>query len=127
MPGFQERIFADIPSGGSNNRRMRGKYDGFKLKVHDKDTLLLNKTTVDLRYVEQLQDIEQTRALGYLLKYSLEHYPGQKISLTRLVQTLEKQLKESGFQFLFSGSYIPAGLALPRIQEIYACFNRYRG
>ena len=106
---------------------MRGKYDGFKLKVHGKDTLLLNKTTVDLRYVEQLQDIEQTRALGYLLKYSLEHYPGQKISLTRLVQTLEKQLKESGFQFLFSGSYIPAGLALPRIQEIYACFNRYRG
>ena len=45
-----------------------GKTDRLKIKVHGKDGFLLGKQEVDLRYVEQIVDSEQTAALGTALK-----------------------------------------------------------
>ena len=44
-----------------------GKPDRLKIKVHGKAGFLLGRQEVDLRYVEQLIDPEQTAALGLLL------------------------------------------------------------
>ena len=43
-----------------------------------------------------------------------------------LLIPLDSQLKKQGLDFFSEGSYIPCGYAMPRIQEIYSCFNRYR-
>ena len=41
-----------------------------KLKVMGRESLMLGKEQLDLRYLEQLADREQTQTLGYLLKYA---------------------------------------------------------
>ena len=99
--------------------------DRMKMKVHGKDGFSLDHQEIDLRYVEQLIDTEQTAALGLLLKYAFEHLVDGKRTIPQIVQFLEKQLKQKGLSFLEEGS-IPCGYAMPRVQEIYSCFNRCR-
>ena len=105
------------------------KGDGFKvlkLKVHGKDSFSLGKETIDLRYIEQIADSEQTAALGQLLKYAREHLIDNKKNLSKVIELLEKKLEKEGLSGICSSSYTPCGLAMPRKQEIYSCFNRYR-
>lgn len=103
-----------------------GQPERLKTKVHGKDGFSLGKTEVDLRYVEQLIDSEQTASLALLLKYACEHLIDGKHTLPEIVAYLDAQLKKQGLSFFSEGSYIPCGYAMPRIQEIYSCFNRYR-
>jgi hypothetical protein len=97
-----------------------------KVKVMGKDGFALGRQNVDLRYMEQLVDSEQTAALGLLLKYAVEHLIDGKRTLPEIADYLEKQLETKGLSFFAEGSYIPGGYAIPRVQEIYACLNRYR-
>ena len=109
------------------SRRSRpGQPERLKTKVHGKDGFSLGKTEVDLRYVEQLIDSEQTASLALLLKYACEHLIDGKRTLPEIITYLDTQLKRQGLSFFSEGSYIPCGYAMPRIQEIYSCFNRYR-
>nr|WP_302232414.1 ABC-ATPase domain-containing protein [uncultured Blautia sp.] len=103
-----------------------GQPERLKTKVHGKDDFSLGKTEVDLRYVEQLIDSEQTASLALLLKYACEHLIDGKRTLPEIITYLDTQLKRQGLSFFSEGSYIPCGYAMPRIQEIYSCFNRYR-
>lgn len=98
-----------------------------KLKTMGKDAFSINRDTVDLRYVEQLVDSEQTTALSYLVKYAELHLCDGRKTLREVVQQMEKLLNEKGLEGLADGSYLGADLAMPRVQEIYAVFNRYRG
>lgn len=104
----------------------RDSSERLKIKVHGKDGFLLGRQEVDLRYIEQLADTEQTAALGLLLKYAIEHLIDGKRTLPEIVHYLEHQLETKGLAFLSEGSYISCGYALPRVQEIFSCFNRYR-
>ncbi len=117
-PDFQRTLFAAKPNYRPNDR--------IKLKFHGKDSFQIDRQTVDLRYVEQLADAEQTACLAYLLKYALLHYSGSKKTVQEIVSALTKQIETKGLSSIFDSSYISLGLALPRPQEIYACFNRYR-
>ncbi|WP_461816165.1 ABC-ATPase domain-containing protein [Faecalimonas sp.] len=119
IPDFQRTIFSRKQSHHPNDR--------IKLKFHGKDSFQIDRQTVDLRYVEQLIDSEQTACLAYLLKYVISHYGENNLTLQEIVTKLTAQIKENGLSFVFDSSYISLGLALPRPQEIYACFNRYRG
>ena len=103
-----------------------GQPERLKTKVHGKDGFSLGKTEVDLRYVEQLIDSEQTASLALLLKYACEHLIDRKRTLPEIITYLDTQLKRQGLSFFSEGSYIPCCYAMPRIQEIYSCFNRYR-
>lgn len=96
-----------------------------KVKVHGVDSFSLGKETVDLRYVEQLEDGEQTASLGRLLEYALEHLTDGKRTIPQMVSLLQKKLEEEGMESLFSGNPV-CGYARPRKQEIAACFNRFR-
>ena len=74
---------------------------------------------------EQLIDSEQTGALGALLKYAVEKLIDGKRTLPEIVELLCNKLEKEGLSFLSEG-YTSCGYAVPRRQEIYACFNRYR-
>lgn len=103
------------------------KNDRIKMKTMGKDAFSINKETVDLRYVEQLVDSEQTTALAYLLKYMELHCFDGRTPLTKIIPTLSAQLLEKGLASINEGSYLSSNLAMPRPQEIYACIDRYRG
>ncbi|MCD8197241.1 MAG: ABC-ATPase domain-containing protein [Lachnospiraceae bacterium] len=102
------------------------RHEHMKIKTYGKDSFSLDKETVDLRYVEQLADSEQTSALAHLLCYSLEQLTDGKKTVQQTVQLLMDLLDRKGWE-AFCGSYVPCGLAKPRIQELYACLNRFRG
>ena len=97
-----------------------------KLKRLGADSFAIGKQTVDLRYQEQLIDGEQTAALGLLLKYAVEHLVDGKRTITEIVELLQKKLDEEGMQAVAERGEISGGYVVPRKQEIYACFNRYR-
>ena len=97
-----------------------------KIKTNGLDSLSLNRETVDVRYLEQLLDTEQTTALAYLLRYGLEQVLDGKKTVRQAVCRIYDALVQNGWSAL-CGSYVPCGLAKPRIQELYACLNRFRG
>jgi hypothetical protein len=96
-----------------------------KIKLLGSDAFSLNKETVDLRYIEQLSDPEQTNTLAYLLRYVLEQLSDQPLTIQQIVNQLCLLLNQKGWE-PFCSSYVPCGLAKPRVQEIYACLNRFR-
>lgn len=101
--------------------------DRIKMKTLGKDAFSINRDTVDLRYVEQLVDSEQTAALSYLLKYAQQHYCDGRRDLRKVVEESMHLIHTKGLEALADGSYLSANLAMPRPQEVFACFNRYRG
>lgn len=104
---------------------VRGE-ESLKVKLQGKDGFSLGKQTVDLRYIEQLIDCEQTATLGLLLKYAVEKLADSKKTLPEIVQFIQTQLEKKGLSAFMEGKYISGGYAIPRVQEIYSCFNRYR-
>lgn len=97
-----------------------------KVRASGCDTLSVGKASVDVRYVEQLVDSEQTLALAYLLRYAFERLSDEERTLGEAVEALLDTLDAHGWE-PFCGSYVPCGLAKPRKQEIFAALNRFRG
>lgn len=130
--GFESRGGGRGGEYGGNRGSDRGGssrgsgHDHSKVKTFGKDSFSLDKETVDLRYVEQLADSEQTCGLAYLLRYALEHVIDGRRSESQVVQILWDTLDKKGWE-PFCSSYVPCGLAKPRRQELFACMNRYRG
>lgn len=120
----------NMPLNGSKkayygHSKAQDKPERLKVKVHGRDGFSIGKQEVDLRYVEQLIDSEQTGALGALLKYAVEKLIDGKRTLPEIVELLCSKLEKEGLSFLSEG-YTSCGYAVPRRQEVYACFNRYR-
>lgn len=102
------------------------KEDRIKIKTMGTSELSLAKESVELRYLEQLKDQEQTAALAYLLKCAqLKMMDGRK-EIRQIVDMLDAQLAKKGMESLFEHGDVSAQLARPRKQEIAACINRYR-
>lgn len=106
--------------------------DRIKIKVQGKDGFSINHENVDLRYLEQIADVEQVTALGYILKYAsmkekAEKRTEEKKTMQQLVTEIEQVLEQQGLAGICEGNYLPSGLAMPRKQEVFACLNRWRG
>lgn len=102
------------------------KDDRIKIKTMGTSELMLSKENVELRYLEQLKDQEQSAALAWILKFAeLKMMDGRK-NLKQISELLEKQLDRDGLESLFERGDISSSLARPRKQEILACINRYR-
>lgn len=97
-----------------------------KIKSMGKEGVSLNKENVNLHYVEQIADSEQVTTLGYLLAYAEKNMFNGKDSMQEIVDKLMILMEQKGLASIVPGDYLPSGLALPRRQEIFACFNRYR-
>ena len=98
-----------------------------KVRVHDKHSFQVAKEPVDLRFVEQLADSEQTAALAQMVRYCLEKGLLECCTVQETVATLLKAYEADGLSVFSDASYAAMGLAMPRVQEIYACLNRFRG
>ncbi len=102
------------------------KEDRIKIKTMGTSELSLARENVELRYLEQLKDQEQSTALAYLLKYAQLKMMDGKKDLRQIGDFLEKQLDAQGLESLFERGEVSSQLARPRKQEIMACINRYR-
>lgn len=114
-------------SRGNHSDSGAAKPERLKTRISGTDGFSLGRQEIDLRYTEQLIDAEQTPALGLLLKYAVEHLADGRRTLPEIVQFLWKNLSLHGLSFFTENQKISCGYATPRIQEIYACLNRYRG
>lgn len=97
-----------------------------KLKTMGRDAVMIGHETIDLRYVEQLADNEQLNTLGQIVRFLEEEVFDGKKTLGQAVRQVDKVLSDKGLAGVCEGHVIPGNLAMPRIQEIYACMNRYR-
>ena len=100
--------------------------DRIKLRSMGRDSISIDREMIDLRYVEQLCDQEQTAALAYALLYAERHLMDGKRDLRSIVKELCDILSKKGPEGLLDGRSSAPFLAVPRQQEIFACFNRFR-
>lgn len=100
--------------------------DRIKMKTLGREGVMINKETIDLRYVEQLTDSEQVTALGYCVKYAQKNIMDGRKTLTQIVDELEDVIGKKTLAHLCESRSSIACMAAPRRQEIFACFNRYR-
>lgn len=107
------------------NRELQGNRR-IKMKTLGKDAFSLNKETVDLRYLEQLADSEQTTALGYALLYAQLHLLDGKKDIRQVVNALFDLIETKGLAVILDSKYVKSNLAMPRKQEVFGCLNRYR-
>lgn len=103
-----------------------GREDRIKVKVFGKDSIQIDRSPVDLRFVEQLIDPEQTNTLSQILRYCVEHQLLDRFPLTQAAEILLKEIEKGGIAAIGDSSYAACGMAMPRVQEIFACLNRYR-
>ena len=110
-------------------RASQGFRDGDRIKLKNLglDGLLINRENIDLRYLEQLADSEQTAALGYCLIYAEKHLMDGRRTLQEIVDELEKLMDEKGLWAITESRAAVPSAARPRRQEIFGCFDRFRG
>lgn len=137
-PGFGIPDFARVlppfkrsrKGGGRDwHGRERGqeeRHEPMKVKSYGLESFSLDKEEVNVRYLEQLLDPEQVTALAYFLRYGLEQVMDGKKTVQKAVELIWAQWEKEGWK-PFCSSYIPCGLAKPRIQEFFACIDRFRG
>lgn len=116
-------VFARCPG---QNKAYRGN-DRIKMKTMGREGVQINRESIDLRYVEQITDSEQVTALGYCVRYAEKNFFGGTTPVQDVVDKLEEKIRKSGLAGLCESPSNVACLAMPRRQEIFACFNRYRG
>lgn len=100
--------------------------DKKRVRINGKDTININKDSIDARYLEQLADEEQLRMIGYLLVYMNQFIFNGEISLQRAIEKVYKLLDNDKLKDIFENKKIPCNLAIPRKQELAMCFNRFR-
>ena len=98
-----------------------------KMRVHGWDTLSLDRTEIDLRYLEQIVDETQTASLGYLLQYILEHLADGRKNAAVLAREASEKLQKEGLISMIPKNYGAGAPAYVREQEILAGLARYRG
>lgn len=97
-----------------------------KVKLLAPDSFSIGRQNVELRYIEQLIDKEQTAALSIMLKYAVTHLIDGKRTLSEIVNKIYAMANRDGLTPFCDGRPLSGGYAMPRIQELYSCFNRYR-
>lgn len=107
------------------NKNYYGNRERIKTKVQGTDGFTIDRQIVDLRYVEQIIDSEQTSALSAMLRYALCQCTERK-TVSDLAHFLYYLMEEQGMEHFFEGN-ASCGYTKPRIQEVFAMINRYRG
>lgn len=102
------------------------KEQRLKMKTMGTHEMLLAKDSIELRYMEQLIDSEQTNSLAYGLKYMQLHLMDGKKTIPELLDAIDKLIADQGLEALFDKEYVRSSLAAPRRQELAGCINRYR-
>ena len=97
-----------------------------KIRVHGWDSLSIDKSEIDLRYLEQVVDESQTAALGYIIQYILTKIADGRKTPDALAEEIAKKLDAEGILSITPKNYSAGPSAMVRKQEILACLCRYR-
>lgn len=134
LPDYQRKqsdrpSYKGLQNSGKNADRgdsRNSRHEHMKIKSSGVESFSLDKEIINVRYLEQLADPEQTTALAYLLRYCLEQVMDGKRTVQESIHLVMDAFDDKGWS-AFCSPYIPCGLAKPRVQELYACLNRFRG
>ena len=106
----------------------RGRRD-VKIDAKALDLILFGSDSIDLRGVEQLVDISQTRAIGHAIHLAAGRYMNGQATLREVVTALDDLFDRDGLDALDpfgrDGEH-PGSFARPRRYEIAAAINRLR-
>jgi predicted ABC-class ATPase len=100
-----------------------------KIDAKEIDLLGFGTERVDLRGLEQLVDLSQTRAVGYAIELARKRLMGAGVTLAQVMDEVERILDEEGLDVLDPfrrGERHPGNFARPRRFEIGAALNRLR-
>ena len=97
-----------------------------KVRVHGWDTVSLDRTEIDLRYLEQIVDESQTAALAYIMQFVLERMTDGRKNASELAGEAAQKLEKEGILSMTPKNYGAGPAAMVRKQEILACLCRYR-
>ncbi|MBW1839912.1 MAG: ATPase, partial [Deltaproteobacteria bacterium] len=115
--------FSERKPKASSFDSQRGKRD-VKIDAKGLKGILYGTDFIDLSYLEQLVDISQTRCIGFLIHYYVNHYLDKSEGLKEGLEKVMHDVEEKGFDILLP--YKVGNLALPRIYEVAGAINRMR-
>lgn len=96
-----------------------------KLKAMGTDTVLIDRESIDVRYLEQLSESGQTTALAYMMGWILDHVTKEE-DIQEFIENMYKLIEKKGMAAVIPANYSAGHPVLPRKQELYACLSRYR-
>ncbi|MGI9589770.1 MAG: P-loop domain-containing protein, partial [Myxococcota bacterium] len=122
-----EAVTLRVPQAGSFDPS-RGRRE---VKIDDKarDQILFGSEAIDLRCVEQLLEISQTRALGHAIHLAAHRLMDGHATLGEVIERLEALLDAEGLDVLdpfHREGHHPGNFARPRGLEVAAGINRLR-
>ncbi|MBW1658933.1 MAG: ABC-ATPase domain-containing protein [Deltaproteobacteria bacterium] len=101
----------------------RGKRD-VKIDAKGLHTILFGHTPIDLKDMEQLVDISQTRSIGYLVHYASQRYLDRTMPLSEILDRVFDDLAQGGLDILLPTRV--GNLAMPRKLDVAQAINRMR-
>lgn len=104
---------------------MPEKTGRLKVKAMGTDTVLIDRESIDVRYLEQLSDDGQTIGLAYLMAWILSNVK-KGTEICSLADDIYQRIDKVGFEYFVSKNYSCGQPVLPRKQELMACISRYR-
>ncbi|HUW81900.1 MAG TPA: ABC-ATPase domain-containing protein [Phycisphaerae bacterium] len=100
-----------------------------RIDVRGIDSIRFGTDPIDLRYVEQLVDASQTRAVGYAIHLATSRFMDGKATLRETVDAMEAFFdceRLDALDPLRRGERHPGNFARPRKYELAAAINRLR-
>jgi predicted ABC-class ATPase len=128
VTGRREERESDLTTAGPRRLELRSvdperRRGRWKIQARGIDALVVGRSDIDLRAVEQIEDPSQLRAIGWILGRLSEHDADECEPLP-LIREMLNRLEQGDWQWL-SGR--PDGdLAAPRAHEVMAAINRLR-
>ena len=115
---------ARVPSPDSLRPADKRKF----ARARGRTTIQYGREDIDLAAVLQLVDPAQTQAIAHALERLADVFAQDPcLSIAEALTRLGRRLNEDGLEGLSHHRGHPGHLARPRIQEIAAALNRYRG
>jgi predicted ABC-class ATPase len=122
------RITRRIPLAASFDAS-RGRRD-VMIDTKSRELLLYGGLPIDLRHLEQLVDVSQTRAIGNAIYLATQRIMDGNSTLHEVLDAIDELIDTEGLDALSLTSHRaghPGALARPRRFEIAAAINRSRG
>ena len=126
-PKSMEQISGRVPLG-SNFNAARGRKK-VKIDIQGHDKIIYGTKTVDLRFVDQLVETSQTRAIGHAIYLASQTMMRESESLQDIVEALDDYFNQNGLDSLdpfYEKEKHPGNYSRPRKYEIAAAINRMR-
>jgi len=102
----------------------RGKRE-VKIDAQGTHLIRYGEYDIDMRYIEQLIDVAQTRSIGLIIHYYAERYATRRdMSLQQGLLATLSDIHENGIDII--SPYKVGNLAYPRLFDVVAAINRIR-